>query len=298
MKSNFPTESMIREYLLGRLNGQDKLESSLSEQMLFDNELSEIVDSIEDELIEDYLDGLLSVADRKAIEEYFLSPPERKEKLRFARYLRNHLETKPAVVEKKILDAPPEPILKRTEARGSGRSLVLHLRTHLRTCFEIAAVLLLSLAGFTYVSHVRDLQSQLEAARKTDAQLSNELTQARDHAANLAKQLREARPPVAVLSFLGSLFRENPGTKEVEISPWTERIKVSIDLQNASTRDYDVRLENQARQTLWTQAHMPGSSNGLVFEMPAQSIPTTGAYCLVVRSRPEPYCFRAKVMKN
>src|SRR2546423_822923 len=120
-----PAESVIRQYLLGRLDDQDKLESSLSEQMLFDEELSETVDSIEDELIEDYLDGALNDADRKAAEEYFLRPPERKEKLRFARLLRSRFEKKQAAVTKKTLDVAHEPVRKLTNG-GSGRLRALH----------------------------------------------------------------------------------------------------------------------------------------------------------------------------
>ena len=297
MKTNFPTESMIRQYLLGRLDDQDQLESSLSEQMLFDEELSETVDSIEDELIEDYLDGALNDEDRKAAEEYFLRPPERKEKLRFARLLRNRFEKKHAAVAKKTLDVAHEPVRKLTNG-GSGSWLALHWLSHRRTYCELAVLILLSVAGLIYVSHVRsDLQSQIETTRKTETQLAAELVQEREHSASLAKQLQEARPPV-VLSFLGPLFRDNPGTQVIEIRPWTERIKVSIDLQSASSRDYDVRLENRSKQTLWAQAHLARSSNGLFFEMPAQSIPTTGVYCLVVSSRPEPYCFQARVIKN
>src|SRR5438046_2010912 len=177
MKTNFPTESMIRQYLLGRLDDQDQLESSLSEQMLFDEELSETVDSIEDELIEDYLDGALNDADRKAAEEYFLRPPERKEKLRFARLLRNRFEKKHAAVAKKTLDVAHEPVRKLTNG-GSGSWLALHWLSHRRTYCELAVLILLSVAGLIYVSHVRsDLQSQMETTHKTETQLAAELAQ-------------------------------------------------------------------------------------------------------------------------
>src|SRR5215472_1900111 len=90
MKSNLPDRSLIREYLLGRLDNEKELEEQLSHDICFNDELSETVESIEEEIIEDFLDGTLDAADKDAVNTYFLRSPERKEKLRFARLLRNH----------------------------------------------------------------------------------------------------------------------------------------------------------------------------------------------------------------
>jgi len=83
----FPTEDTIRQYLFGRLDNQQDLERKLSEQIFLDDELSEVVDSIEDEIIEDYLDGRVNIGDRVVIENYFMRTAERKEKLEVARLL-------------------------------------------------------------------------------------------------------------------------------------------------------------------------------------------------------------------
>jgi hypothetical protein len=87
MNNPFPTEDTIRQYLFGRLDDQQDLERKLSEQIFLDDELSEVVDSIEDEIIEDYLDDRVNIADRVAIENYFMRTAERKEKLEVARLL-------------------------------------------------------------------------------------------------------------------------------------------------------------------------------------------------------------------
>src|ERR1700756_3450496 len=92
MKSNLPDRSLIREYLLGRLDNEKELEEQLSHDILFNDELSEMVESIEEEILEDFLDGTLDSADKDAVNTYFLQPPERKERLQFARLLRNHFE--------------------------------------------------------------------------------------------------------------------------------------------------------------------------------------------------------------
>src|SRR5215475_5537773 len=92
MKSDVPDRGLVREYLLGRLDHKTELEEQLSHEICFNDDLSQMVESVEEEIIEDFLDGRLDPADKDAVDGYFLQPPERKEKLRFARLLRHHFE--------------------------------------------------------------------------------------------------------------------------------------------------------------------------------------------------------------
>jgi hypothetical protein len=55
MKSNLPDRSLIREYLLGRLDNEKELEERLSHDIFSNDELSDVVESIEEEIIEDFL---------------------------------------------------------------------------------------------------------------------------------------------------------------------------------------------------------------------------------------------------
>jgi len=299
MNSRFPTDNTIRQYLLGRLDEQKELEVGLSQQMLFSDELSEIVDSIEDEIIEDFLDGTLNTADQKAVEGYFLRPVERKKKLQLARLLREHFETKHHVQSATDRNTLPElaPIAK----DGDGAHwLTLHFRSHLRSYCEFAALVLLSVSALIYMANIRHgLQSQLETRRKTQTQLEAELAQEREHRASLAKRLQELQPPVAALTFFGT-FRAKGGTQEVEIRPYTERVKVEINLQSAAAKDFDVRLENQAGQQIWSQTGLQPSPDCLRFEMPAQGL-TAGNYRITVSLQPahteKAYWFRAKIVK-
>jgi hypothetical protein len=89
---------LVREYLLGSLDDKKELEEQLSREICVNDDLSEMVESIEEEIIEDFLDGALDPAGKVAVDGYFLRPPERKEKLRFARILRHHLEQRQDLV--------------------------------------------------------------------------------------------------------------------------------------------------------------------------------------------------------
>lgn len=296
MKNGFPTEETIRGYLLGRLDDPD-LRDRLSEQMFLNAELSEVVDSIEDEIIEEYLDGRVNAIEKKTIEEYFLRPPERREKLEFARFLRDHFKTTGEVLVKKKLNAGHETTPQLLGGQ-SATPLILHWQSHYRTYYELAACILLIALNLLYVSRVSHRwQDQFEATLKNNRQLEGELAQEREHSANLTKQLEQLQPPEVTLTFLGPIFRDKADIRVVEIRPWTKQIKVEIGLPGMSSADYDVRLENNAQKVIWSQPHVTASLGGLRFELPVKRVPT-GTYCLIVSSRPEPYCFQARVSKT
>src|SRR6266581_9580114 len=87
--------NLIRQYLLGRLDEQRELEEQLSDGILNNDEaMIDIVDSVEDEIIEDYLGGSLNAEHKKAVEKYFLQPPQRQAKLRFAQLFEHYFETR------------------------------------------------------------------------------------------------------------------------------------------------------------------------------------------------------------
>src|SRR5215467_912961 len=109
MTTGIPDPHQIRQYLLGRLDDNEELENGLSEGILFQNDMSEMADLIEDELIEQYLDGTLDTAERADVEKYFLRPSERRERLQFARLLRDRLQTSQSDVVPLSHDISPPP---------------------------------------------------------------------------------------------------------------------------------------------------------------------------------------------
>lgn len=291
MKNDSPTEDVIRQYLLGRLDGQDKREGQVSKQLFSNDELSEIADSIEDEIIEDYLDDKVSAGDRRAIEEYFLCPDERKKKLQFALVLRNHFEVPSTLLTKKKLNIPSQPASVSVDKSGF-QALTRHWHSYSRLYYEMAAAALIIVSGIFYVSIVSHrLQSQLDAACKSQAQASEELVREREHSTSLEQRL-QAIPPTILLFPMGH-YRQG-GAPIVEIKPWTQRIRVEIELPSASSGVYAVHLETKTHETIWSQAGVSASSGKLRFDIPAAQI-SPGDYCIVVSSQPERDCFQAKL---
>ena len=98
MNLNMDTE-VLRSYLLGTLEAEPRAE--LEERILCDPAVYEELLLLEEELIDQYVAGGLSKAERQHFETHFLITAERQKKLRFGQLLKRHLrsQTIPAFSE-------------------------------------------------------------------------------------------------------------------------------------------------------------------------------------------------------
>ena len=268
MEKRVQNEAIIREYLLGRLDDHPELIERLDEQILADIEFSETVDLIEDEIIEDYLDGALNINDTQAVEEHFLRPKERQLKLRNARLLSHHLAT---------ASRNPEARYRKDNAQPS-RATVTPIRSFpFRIGLEIAAAVLLIVSAVYLLRTRRELQIEVQRT----AALSHQL----------AAVLDLAQPVTATLSLLEpGLRRGEEPLPELVISARTRNIHVEIALSSATPGAYNVRLEN-AGKTVWSQDHIealtaPGGAI-LILNVPAQGL-TQGEAKFVVQQNNGP----------
>lgn len=84
-------QERMRHYLLGQL--RDDARQEIEQELLTNSELFEELLVTEDEIIDEYLGGILSPAERTQFEQHFLATPERQQNLRFARALNRYLTT-------------------------------------------------------------------------------------------------------------------------------------------------------------------------------------------------------------
>ena len=289
MTNALPDRDLVREYLLGRLDDNKAIEEQLSHEICVNDELSEMVESVEEEIIEDVLDGTLDPADKNAVEKYFLRAPERREKLRFARLVRHHFEQAEDLVSTPRqtfvpTNVHPEAIQYRSATVG---------KFHIRTYVGLTAFVLLTAVGLTYISGIR----------KSQARLEGQLAQERQQYATVARQTQVTQASMVALTLVSDRSRGD-GTQipNIEIKPSTQRIVVEISLQGHSSGPLDVMLEVQGKnEPIWTARLLPlVSAQGdarLVFDMPAQGI-ASNVYSFVVSSslpgsgRPKHYDFR------
>jgi hypothetical protein len=294
MKSNLPDPALVREYLLGRLDNKKEIEEQLSQDILSNDELSEMIESIEEEIIEKLLDGTLDPADKDAVDGYFLQPPERKEQVRFARLLRHHVEQRQDLVDARIgtsRSANANIIREGLDYRSTNP-----WRFHFRTNGQFAALVLLGVLGLIYVSGVRKHQARLEG----------QLAQERQRSVTLVKEAQLLQASMVPLTLVSDRSRgDSTQIPNIEIKPSTQRIAVEIALQGGSSGPFDVLLEAQGQNgPIWAARLLPLiSASGdarLVFDLSVQGIESK-VYSFVVSSplpgsgRPKYYDFRVNL---
>ncbi|MFN2393311.1 MAG: CHAT domain-containing protein [Pyrinomonadaceae bacterium] len=87
MNNSPEDQDSIRKHLLGNLTDKVKMRR-IEEKILLDDQFVEDLSVTEDELMDEYLDDTLTASEREQFLQFFLISPERKEKLRLIRNLR------------------------------------------------------------------------------------------------------------------------------------------------------------------------------------------------------------------
>jgi CHAT domain-containing protein/Tfp pilus assembly protein PilF len=106
MPSNRYVQTTIRLYLLGQLDGTDRVE--FEKRLLTDDHLFDELAAIEDELIDEYLAGHGGKDELEMFEKNFLTTPERLQKLRFARALRRYATANPLEASTQVATPTPQ----------------------------------------------------------------------------------------------------------------------------------------------------------------------------------------------
>jgi hypothetical protein len=142
---------LLRSYLLGELELEPQ--QQLEQRLLTDDEYFEALLMAEDALIDQYLGGALTSHEQEKFASIFLSTPERRQKLNFARALRKYIELNgPAAVT--------GPAASEEAPAFWRRFLLSFLRArHPAISFSLAAALLVLLTGITWIA-LKNLRRQ------------------------------------------------------------------------------------------------------------------------------------------
>lgn len=288
MDANEPNDATIRAYLLGQMKSDD-LVQRIDELMLCNDKFSENIDVIEDEIIEEYVEGTLSAAEQKAVESHFLRPQERQRKLDevrlftrcFSAAARNSLgEVQKATIRPHVTF-----------------SMLSQSRLRFGMYVGIAAVALLTLlSGYLFLSR---RQLEAEVLRSND-----NLVQERERSSILSQQIRTApaivlpsrqlqtapasglpgrlllaesvvAPPQSLLLSLvqPGVRRSDETLPELRISAGTTNIHVEIALPSGRGGEYHVRLETSGR-IAWNRENVQAFSSPsvaiLMLDVPGQ----------------------------
>jgi hypothetical protein len=295
-------DKLIRQYLLGELSEPEQ--AALETEFFGSGHRFEEICAVENDLIDDYVHGVLPVSEREQFEARYCSSPEKLRRVQFAGTMHSSLNGVGASARSKAgqterartgLIANLGGMLARARlgAAPALASLALILA---------AAVVLLGLESvrlrqrLTATEHRaayeslrnQELERELDGQRATSSQLTRELDELR----NLQNGQEQQSPPSAPLSPIVAAFTLRAGlvrgsgeAQVLVVPPTADVIELRLEVSKADFRRYSATLTTPegtvvARQTQ-IRAHVSGNGTRIAVRVAARLL-APGDYILRV----------------
>jgi hypothetical protein len=285
MQSQRIDETLLVKYLLGNLTEGEQVQ--VEDRAFADVDYLGALEAAETDLIDAYVRGELSQSDRRSFELRFLTSPQRRSKLEFARALA------PIVAESKVRESPV----------ARWRSLLSVFRRW-TPAFQFAAgiVALIWISGGAWLvfenAAVRSRVVALEAQRRdfevAEQRLRQQLSKEQSRASSLAAQSQNRQPSeagpgplVASLVLLPGLARAQTRIERLVLSPSVQIAHIQIQLE--SRDDYPrfrAELRTRSGEEVLFRSNLvrrrTGSSYAVSFDVPASAL-AVGEYELTLK---------------
>jgi anti-sigma factor RsiW len=162
MKQRADSEKLMIRYLLGDVPEDEQIR--IEERFFTDDEYFEQLLALEDDLIDDYVNGELTDREREQFEEYFLASPTRRQRVEFAKTFMR-AGSLPALAEIAMPgEARPEPV-------PWWRNVMVFWRAQsLPRRFALAASVVLVLGGSWLIVDTMRLRNQVEQLQAEEFQ--------------------------------------------------------------------------------------------------------------------------------
>ncbi len=280
------SDILIRRYLLADVS-EDEL-GKIETRLMTDDIFLQQINLVEDELIDQYLDGDLDSADQRRFEESFLCAPERQQKLRFAKALHTYVARSAQEQSEKTpwwrsfhaLFNPPRPVL----------------------AYAFAAALLLIVAGGPWVAvrivglkgQISSLKAQQQERDAGLSQLRSQVEAEKARADEIARRLQQEKPSRGVtqtdagsqvqLAMLNPPpFLLSPGVQRGQTSssvvlPRSSLVlRLKLDLSQNPHQTYRVVLLSEGQEILsqsQLKARESASAITIGLQLPAEDLPS------------------------
>jgi hypothetical protein len=290
MGQTLNSEALIIQYLLGELSEAEQL--ALEEEYFADREKFDRIKAIENDLIEGYVCGKLSPADRERFEKCYLSSPQRREQVQFFQTLAKAvpLEMSPINQSSFVTSNVPAQATERSSAPVPIESekavswwqaiSALFRGPKLAVGLSFAMALLILALGGTWllVEHTRlrerlaqteneratlrqreqELQRQIEAQREQSDQLAKELESVQQKLAELS--IPSPRSALATVPFawtISGVRASDPAgepPRKLIIPPGAKLVQLKFKLSAARYQSYRVALQTLEGSEVWSRA--------------------------------------------
>ena len=303
-------EKLISRYLLGELSEEQQVE--IEDRAFSDKDYLATIATVENDLIDEYVRGELSPADRQRFESRFLASAERRKRVEFAKSLSTAFSESRA----------PEKNVTQTATGWSWReslyAFLNGLNPAARLAFAAAAIVVVAGAALLFVETLRlrrqvmqlqaasragqELQESLEAERKRNAELNARLDQEKQQREQTDESLRQltetpeaknpAPPPViAALTLLPGLSRGGGQKPTLDLSNDASLVRLQIGIDpEEQYKSFAVELRTLAGRQVWNRENLAArtrrGSRAVGLTLPA-TVLKSGEYELRLRGLTE-----------
>ena len=309
MSTDINNEKLISRYLLGELPEEQQVE--IEDRAFSDKDYLAGITTVENDLIDEYVRGELSAADRQRFETRFLASAERRKRVEFAKALRNVVSESTAPEKKVIHD------VRRWSWRDSLYAFLNGLNPAVRLAFVAAAILLIVGAAWLFVETWRlqrqvnrlqaekqsgqGLQQALDAERKRNEELNARLNQEKQQREQTDESLRQltetpeatkpAPPVFASLTLLPGLSRGGGQKPNLDLSNDVRLVRLQIGIDpEEQYKSFAVELRTLAGRQVWNRENLAArtrrSSRAVGLTLPA-TVLKSGEYELRLRGLTE-----------
>lgn len=269
-------------YLLGQCSEEDQLR--IEGQYLKDDDYLQSVLLAEDEMIDAYVQGRLTDAEREQFETYYLVTDERREKVVFAKSLLLQIQNEAQA-------AVPQ---KQTEPR---KSFLSWLGFHKSWVALAAAGLLLLACGWLAIETLRlrfqlnasrarvaemetnaqELSQQLESERARNQQLTERIAELSHSTEGIQPEGNHESPPppaLAMLTLTAGANRDISQTNTLRLDSEIKTVRLRLVFRDEDHQSYQAIIQNAAGATVWRQSGLKatarGESKSVLVSLPAK----------------------------
>ena len=276
MATDINNETLIARYLLGELPEDQQVE--IEDRAFSDKDYLASITAVENDLIDEYVRGELSAADRQRFETRFLASTERRKRVEFATALRTVVSESPVPEKKLIHDVSG------WSWRDSLYAFLNGLNPAARLAFVAATILLIVGAAWLFAETLRlrrqvnqlqaekqsgqGLQQTLDAERKRNEELNARLNQEKQQREQTDESLRQltetteatkpAPPPVfASLTLLPGLSRGGGQKPNLDLSNDVRLVRLQIGIDpEEQYKSFAVELRSVAGRQVWNRENL------------------------------------------
>jgi hypothetical protein len=291
-------EILIRLYLLGELTDEER--EQVEQQLMTDGEYFSLFLKMEETLIDEYVKGKLSSDERGPFETYFLSAPERQDKLAFAKSLNRYIAETKTGRSADIASGD-------SEAAGSRKAMFWPRLTRSRAAIALMIIVTLSLIASAIILLTENarLRARMLQRQANSNQLEEELRQklgeqmARNE--ELSRQLEQSQNEISgteqkaarvkqengnnrgsSASGIASLIlaqgsvRDKGQTYRVDLTNNIQRLRLELKLQDENHETYQAEVKTVEGKSIWREgdlkARLRASKKTIVIILPARQL--------------------------